>query len=175
MASDEEAKSAADAEIEAEGSDEEPSRPDADYEVGYGKPPKHTRFKAGASGNPRGRPKGAKNVKTYLSNALNEKVVIREGGRSRKVTKLEAFVTAIINGSITGNTKTSSLLMSTIIRLLDTGANEGVGDEDLSEKDLEVLRAQEERLMRRLAASQTPPPAPAGKSEAAAEEPEEES
>ena len=33
-----------------------------DYEVGYGKPPHHTRFKPGVSGNPRGRPKDAKNL-----------------------------------------------------------------------------------------------------------------
>ena len=43
-----------------------------DYEVGYGKPPRHTRFTKGQSGNPRGRPPGAKNLKTLLSEALNE-------------------------------------------------------------------------------------------------------
>ena len=33
-------------------------RPSASYEVGYKRPPKHTRFKKGHSGNPKGRPKG---------------------------------------------------------------------------------------------------------------------
>jgi hypothetical protein len=37
-----------------------------DYQVGYGKPPKHTQFKPGKSGNPQGRPKGTKNLKTDL-------------------------------------------------------------------------------------------------------------
>ncbi len=32
--------------------------------VGYCKPPKRTRFQPGQSGNPRGRPKGTKNLKT---------------------------------------------------------------------------------------------------------------
>jgi len=38
-----------------------------DYEVGYGQPPHHTRFKKGQSGNPRGRPCGSNNLKTLLS------------------------------------------------------------------------------------------------------------
>ena len=57
--------------------------------------------------------------------------------------------------------------------LLATRGEAGI--DTIAPEEAGPLRAQEERLMRRLAASQTPPPAPAGKSEAAAEEPEEES
>ena len=46
-----------------------------DYEVGYGKPPRHTRFEPGRSGNPRGRPSRSKNLSTLLSEALSEPVV----------------------------------------------------------------------------------------------------
>ena len=49
-----------------------PSDHERDYEVGYGKPPRHTRFTKGRSGNPRGRSPGAKNLKTLLSEALSE-------------------------------------------------------------------------------------------------------
>ena len=49
----------------------------SDYEVGYRKPPKHTRFKPGQSGNLRGRPKGTKNLKTDLMEELGEKILIR--------------------------------------------------------------------------------------------------
>src|SRR3954452_22678400 len=41
------------------------------YEVGYGKPPRHTRFEKGRSGNPRGRPKSSKNLATLLAAALD--------------------------------------------------------------------------------------------------------
>src|SRR6266850_6711987 len=73
----------------------QPMPPDdeRDYEVGYGKPPRHTRFELGRSGNPRGRPPGAKNMKTLLNKALNELVVVTENGGRRKVSKREAIVT----------------------------------------------------------------------------------
>jgi Family of unknown function (DUF5681) len=72
-----------------------------DYEVGYGKPPHHTRFKKGQSGNPRGRPCGSKNLKTLLSEALNEPVIVTENGRHRKITKREAIVRQVVNCSAT--------------------------------------------------------------------------
>src|SRR5215472_1787965 len=71
------------------------------YEVGYGKPPHHTRFKKGQSGNPRGRPCGSKNLKTLLSEALSEPVIITEDGRQRKITKREAIVRQVVNCSAT--------------------------------------------------------------------------
>jgi Family of unknown function (DUF5681) len=51
------------------------------YDVGYGKPPLHSRFKKGRSGNPHGRPKGSSNMSTLLDHALNEQVVVSENGQ----------------------------------------------------------------------------------------------
>ena len=78
-----------------------PGEKQGDYQVGYGKPPHHTRFKKGQSGNPRGRPGGSKNLKTLLSEALNEPVTITENGRRRKITKREAIVRQVVNCSVT--------------------------------------------------------------------------
>jgi hypothetical protein len=71
-----------------------------DYEVGYGKPPHHTRFKKGQSGNPRGRPKGSKNLPTLLSEALNEPVVVAENGRRRKITMRQAIIKQLVKRSV---------------------------------------------------------------------------
>ena len=62
-----------------------------DYEVGYGKPPRHTRFKKGeASANPLGRPR--KNLAASLVERLNKKVVVTENGRRRKIAVREAIL-----------------------------------------------------------------------------------
>jgi hypothetical protein len=55
-----------------------------DYVVGYGKPPLHTRFQKGRSGNPNGRPRGRKNMSTLLSDALNGSVIVVENGRRKR-------------------------------------------------------------------------------------------
>src|ERR1700686_1103014 len=64
----------------------------SEYEVGYRKPPVHTRFKSGKSGNPRGRPRASKNLSTLLNEALNESVAVVENGRRRKISKRQAII-----------------------------------------------------------------------------------
>jgi hypothetical protein len=58
--------------------------------VGPGKPPLHTRFKKGQSGNPSGR--HAQNLPALLVAALNQRVAVTESGRRRQVTKHEAVI-----------------------------------------------------------------------------------
>jgi hypothetical protein len=73
------------------------------YEVGFRKPPKNTRFQKGQSGNPQGRPKGSRNLATVLERTLRERVVINENGTRRIVTKLEAAVKQLVNKAASGD------------------------------------------------------------------------
>ena len=85
-----------------------------DYEVGYGKPPRHARFKKGQSGNPRGRPAGSKNLKTVVSEALNEPFIVTENGRHRKITKREAIVTQLVDRSATADWRAVKILLDIV-------------------------------------------------------------
>ncbi len=63
-----------------------------DYVVGHGKPPEHTRFKKGQSGNAKGRPKGAKSTQAILEAELDRTISITENGRLRNVTMRELII-----------------------------------------------------------------------------------
>ena len=91
-----------------------PPDEEGDHEVGYRKPPRHTRFTKGQSGNPRGRPPGAKNLKTLLSDALNEFVIISENGGRRKITKREAIVTQLVNRSASADFRAIKILLDMV-------------------------------------------------------------
>jgi uncharacterized protein DUF5681 len=92
---------------------------DSDYQVGYGKPPRHSRFKKGSSGNPKGRPRDSKNAATLLNEALSEQVVISENGRRRTITKKEAIVTQIVNKAASGVHRAIQLLLVNQIPLIE--------------------------------------------------------
>src|SRR5579871_1373041 len=95
--------------------------------VGYGKPPVANRFKKGASGNPKGRPRGTLNVATVFARTLREKVVINENGVRRRVTKLEAAIKQLVNKSASGDQRSIRLLLE-LAR--DSEATEhGVGEQ----------------------------------------------
>ena len=85
-------------------------RPDTDYAVGYGRPPQHTRFAKGQSGNPRGRPAGSKNLVTLLARELDQPVQVVENGRRRNVSKREVMLTQLVNKSIAGDLRATKMI-----------------------------------------------------------------
>ena len=117
---------------------------EGDHEVGYGKPPRNSRFVKGQSGNQRGRPPGAKNLKTLLNKALNELVIVTENGGRRKVTKREAIIKQLVNQSATADWRAIKILLD-LLREIE-GQTEPASPETSAfsaadEKVIEQLRA----------------------------------
>ena len=79
--------------------------------MGYGRPPKHTQFKPGQSGNPKGRSPQSRNFKTMVNKVLGEQVQIREGGRIRRMPKIEALFRTMMSRAFKGDPKAMASLI----------------------------------------------------------------
>ncbi len=75
------------------------------YEVGYGKPPQHTRFKKGHSGHPEGRPKGTPNLRSAIRRAAEEKVKVHIGDRTLTMRSIEAMAYKLVQKALGGDIK----------------------------------------------------------------------
>jgi uncharacterized protein DUF5681 len=124
--------------------DDPPSSPPAapqtesdDTQSGYGKPPREHQFKPGKSGNPKGRPKGAKNESTILREILTRKIENRSGGRVRKISVLEGILLRITDDSLKGSIKSATFVLNRYAALVSGELQ----PQDLGEDDQEVLEA----------------------------------
>jgi Family of unknown function (DUF5681) len=85
---------------------------DRPSDVGYGKPPKHTQFRKGKSGNPKGRGKGIRNFASEIEEELNTRVPVTENGRRKKITKRKAIAKQLVNKAATGDQKAIPILFN---------------------------------------------------------------
>lgn len=115
-----------------------------DYEVGYGRPPKHRRFRKGQSGNPKGRRKGSRALKTDLDEALKAKLSITVGGKKRSGTTQALAMYALAVKAATGDLKGARLLADLVMTVFGPDDRRG-GEAKLSKQDAELL----ERLFER--------------------------
>lgn len=84
----------------------------ADYSVGYKRPPRETRFKAGQSGNPKGRPTGSRAVGTLLRDILQQKIRVTENGRQRRLPAIEVMLRKLMNEAMGGDQHAIKLLLT---------------------------------------------------------------
>jgi hypothetical protein len=107
-----------------------------DYAIGYGKPPIHSRFRKGRSGNPGGRPRG-KRLATLLREALSETAMIEINGRPRRVSKGQATVALLIDRAAEADPRWMKLLLD-LVQKLEIG-----GDADDDDKEVDAEKARE--------------------------------
>ena len=116
-----------------------------DYAVGYAKPPKSGQFKPGQSGNPKGRPKGVKNLKTDLLEELQGTVPVKQGGKTRHLTRQRAMVKSMVRKAILGDPRATHLVVSMMANLMTDDASNGKAD--LSQTDRDILEAYQKQIL----------------------------
>jgi hypothetical protein len=87
------------------------SRSNGHYTVGNKRPPKHSRFKPGQSGNPAGRPNGSTNLKTKLDKELRKSVSVTKNGKPTKMTKGDVIVAQLVDSSMKGDVRTAAMVL----------------------------------------------------------------
>src|SRR5713226_854534 len=125
-----------------------PDNQESKYEVGFQRPPRPTQFRKGTSGNPKGRPREAKNLAVVLEEALAEKVAIVENGRRRKITKRSAMIKQLVNKAASGDLRASRQLTDLEFRLNPEGVRQKSGIELMRELAEEARKHLDERARR---------------------------
>ena len=119
-------------------------------EVGYGKPPVESRFKPGQSGNPKGRPRGTKNLKTDLHEELQEKIVVREGDNTMRISKQRAIIKTLVAKTLKGDARAAYTLLNVMLRKLEVDGG-GEVEPELSADEAELLDGSVKELLLRKA------------------------
>jgi hypothetical protein len=126
------------------------TEPKGDYAIGYGKPPLATRFKKGQSGNPGGRPRGARSLKTQLYQALDKRVVVTtEGGKRRRIAKRELGIARLVDRFANGDPYATRLVLDQLNEIERRGPLEPAERPPLDEDDRTIIA----NLLARLRAS----------------------
>jgi hypothetical protein len=117
-----------------------------DYEIGYKKPPTQSQFQAGQSGNPKGRPKGLKNLATDLQEELEQKILITEANKSHTVTKQRAMIKTLFAKALKGETRAANVLIGLILGLEQADQNSS-NSTALSDEDQAILAAYTKQVL----------------------------
>ena len=125
-------------------------------EVGFGKPPVHSRFRKGCSGNSKGRPKGTKNLRTDLTEVLQERITVTEGDRKVRMSKQRAIVKTLIAKTLKGDSRSATTLLTTIFRVLDFADMATDVEQPLDANEQELMAVIDARRQRKAESSTKP-------------------
>ena len=116
-------------------------RPKGDYPIGYGKPPVHTRWGKGQSGNPKGPRKRPRSIGAAADKALSSRVpVIDQQGRRRSVAAEDLIMRKFRDAALHGDVKAAAFLMERAERYRSV-LPEATQAPELSPEDIEILDA----------------------------------
>jgi hypothetical protein len=106
--------------------------------VGYLQPPAANQFRKGQSGNPAGRPKGAKSLRTVIKEAGSKKLSVVEDGKRKKKSKIDLMVTQMFNRAAQGEARFTQMALDQYSNIENRPAADG-NSPAFEEADLPVI------------------------------------
>jgi uncharacterized protein DUF5681 len=122
---------------------------DDGFAVGYKKPPQHSRFQPGRSGNPRGKQKGVRNLGSDVKRTLEVPVRLNDQGRARRVSTQEAALLRLREKALNGDARSIVQILELAKIFNNSTAVESVGDVALAAEDQAILDAYAEEVRSR--------------------------
>jgi hypothetical protein len=108
-----------------------------DYEIGRGRPPRHSQWQKGSSGNPGGKKKGTINLKASLENALSHPITLTVDGQSKVVPACDALAMRYVDSGLNGKTRDIDAIFDRVERTIGRDPEREI---ETSEEDREILR-----------------------------------
>lgn len=121
--------------------------PNKEYEVGFGKPPKHSQFQPGKSGNPAGRPKKSKNLKTILLEQLTEEIQVKQNGTRKKMTTQEAIVKSTLHNALNGDRTSQFKILEMILKVIGAEVEDDSSKIDFTEDEHALIERYQQRIV----------------------------
>lgn len=122
------------------------SKQDDDYKVGYGKPPKHSQFKPGQSGNRKGRPRKRESLRSIIRKLGEETASISTETGEIKMTYTEWILRAVRQRAMKGDNRATSIFFQLWLDAHGMGPADNTGAGELAEEDREILREALKRI-----------------------------
>jgi hypothetical protein len=126
------------------------------YEVGYGRPPLHSRFRPGQSGNPAGRHKGVRNLGTDVRRTLKVLIKVKHGDQSRKISTQEGLLMVLREKALKGDSRALDRLLELAGRFNNEPAETEL--QALSADDSSILSAYAAEISRASTSASAQPP-----------------
>lgn len=114
---------------------------DDDNQVGFKSPPRHHRFKPGQSGNPRGRPKGTRNLRTDLHDMLSGTIQVSVNGEPQELSRQQLMLLGLYERAAGKDLAATRMLLDLVLKLFTENSTESTREnsEPVSESDQAIV------------------------------------
>ena len=111
-----------------------------DSKIGYGQPPKHSRFQPGQSGNRAGRPKGSRNLSTDVRQTLQTPVKLNDSGKPKRLSTQQAVLMRLREKALKGDSRSLDRLLE-YARIYNNDSEAAPSKGSTAEEDRDILAA----------------------------------